>query len=327
MVLSLLLCVDFPVAGGEQPAAPANHDGKGIFVAVGYGGRRMSSRDGIHWENVQQWADKGADDSNNLISLAYGKGKFIAVGGGGWTRETNAGHILVSTDGAAWREVRKAPFRISPIMFESGRFVAGGPNRQLLWSDDGETWSQGATIELPKDINGFFFRRGIAGNGVFIFTGNGGKDQKTWWCATSRDGQSITSFAADLPEVRGLAFGAGKFVLMSPDAVFTSVDGKSWNKEAAAPADSFRGIVWTGREFFLAGKQSTYTSADGVTWKPFGKSISCNPIWSDGSVYIGTGWPGTMWYSTDGQKWTQGEPVLPVMGVNQIVYGVPAAVK
>jgi len=34
-----------------------------------------------------------------------------------------------------------------------------------------------------------------------------------------------------------------------------------------------------------------------------------------------------MWSSTDGQKWTQGEPVLPVMGVNQIVYGVAAAAK
>ncbi len=62
MVLSLLLCVDFTVAGGEQGASPANHDGKGIFVAAGYGGRRMSSRDGIHWENVQQWAEMGDGD-------------------------------------------------------------------------------------------------------------------------------------------------------------------------------------------------------------------------------------------------------------------------
>jgi hypothetical protein len=67
----------------------------GIYVAVGYGGRRMTSRDGQTWENVTQWADKGADDWNNLIGLAYGKGKFVCVGGGGWSRDTQAGHILV----------------------------------------------------------------------------------------------------------------------------------------------------------------------------------------------------------------------------------------
>ena len=32
-------------------------DEAGIFVAVGYGGRRMSSRDGLTWENDQRWSD------------------------------------------------------------------------------------------------------------------------------------------------------------------------------------------------------------------------------------------------------------------------------
>ena len=73
----------------------------GIFVAVGYGGRRMASRDGQTWEHIQQWADKGADDLNNLMGLAFGKGKFVCVGGGGFSRETQGGHILVSTDGIA----------------------------------------------------------------------------------------------------------------------------------------------------------------------------------------------------------------------------------
>jgi len=64
----------------------------------------------------------------------------------------------------------------------------------FLWSVDGETWSQGATIELPKDINGFFFRRGIAGNASSSSPGTAARTRKTWWCATSRDGQSIHEF-------------------------------------------------------------------------------------------------------------------------------------
>src|SRR4051812_37274961 len=142
-----------------------------LYVAVGYGGRRMTSRDGQTWENVQQWSDKGADDSNNLMSIAYGHGKFVCVGGGGWSRETQAGHILVSTDGRDWREVGKYPFRVNPILFGDGRFIVGGPTRNLLWSLDGETWTDGPKVELPTGFPGyaFWFRRGAAGHGLFVF--------------------------------------------------------------------------------------------------------------------------------------------------------------
>src|SRR6478672_5151374 len=40
------------VALCAMPAEPA-----GLFVAVGYGGRRISSRDAVNWENDQRWSD------------------------------------------------------------------------------------------------------------------------------------------------------------------------------------------------------------------------------------------------------------------------------
>ena len=82
-----------------------------VWVAVGYGGRRMSSTDGVKWEITAEWAEKGGDDSNNLMGLAYGLGKFVAVGGGGWSRETQGGHILVSKDGRDGREIGRASCR------------------------------------------------------------------------------------------------------------------------------------------------------------------------------------------------------------------------
>jgi hypothetical protein len=303
--------------------APCVIAADGVFVAVGYGGRRMTSADGQKWENVQQWAEKGEDDSNNLMGLAYGKGKFVCVGGGGWTRETQAGHILVSTDGKEWREVAKYPFRVNPVLFLGDRFVAGGPAKQLLWSQDGEKWSEGETAQLPAEIPGwaFWFRGAAAGNGVYAFMGNAGKDQKIWWCLTSRDGQKIENLDFAAKGRRGLAFGAGKFVAVETDGIFTSADAKTWQAVAAIPQDELGGIVWTGKEFLLSGKAGTYTSADGIAWKPFGKKAPGSIVYAGDRGYIATGWPGKMSFSSDGQTWKSTGQAEPGLAVNKVVFG------
>ncbi|MGB8169186.1 MAG: hypothetical protein WCF18_16940, partial [Chthoniobacteraceae bacterium] len=223
----------------------------GLYLAVGYGGRRMTSRDGQMWENVQQWADKGGDDANNLMGLAFGKGKWVCVGGGGFSKETQAGHILVSTDGVEWREVAKYPFRVNPVLFLGDRFVAGGPAKQLLVSLDGEKWEEGEIAALPPEIPGyaFWWRSGAAGNGVFVFMGNANKDQKTWWCLTTRDGKKIEHLSLTAPGSRGLAFGAGKFVAVNANDIFYSSDGREWDPAPSLPTDEYRGIVWTGKVF------------------------------------------------------------------------------
>jgi hypothetical protein len=305
---------------------PAGFAAEGLFVAVGYGGRRMTSVDGQKWENVQQWADKGADDWNNLMGLAYGKGKFVCVGGGGWSRETQAGHILVSTDGKEWREVAKYPFRVNPVLFLGDRFVAGGPSKQLLWSLDGEKWSEGEAVKLPAEIPGwaFWFRNAAAGNGVFAFMGNAGKDQKTWWCLTSRDGQKVENLSLTAPGRRGLAFGVGKFVAVEPDGIFTSPDAKTWQPAASVPQDELRGILWTGKEFLLTGKAALYASADGVAWKPFGKAPPGTIVSAGERGFVATGWPGKMFFSADGQTWKPTGQPEPAMGVNKVVFA-PAA--
>ena len=292
-----------------------------LFVAVGYGGRRMTSTDGQTWENVQQWADKGADDSNNLISVAYGKGKFICVGGGGWSKETQAGHILASTDGKEWREVAKYPFRVSPVLFLGDRFVAGGPSKQLLWSTDGEKWNEGEAVKLPPELPGwaFWFRSAAAGNGVFAFMGNADKGQKTWWCLTTRDGQTIENFSTTAPGNRGLVFGAGKFLALNTDGIFTSADAKEWKPVADLPKDELKNIIWAGKQFVLTGKAGTYASPDGLSWKPFGKAPPGNIVWAGEQGFIATGWPGKMFFSADGQTWKSTGQPTPGMGVNQVV--------
>lgn len=291
-----------------------------LYVAVGYGGRRMTSRDGQNWENVQQWAEKGADDSNNLMSIAYGKGKFVCVGGGGWSKETQAGHVLVSENGADWREVAKYPFRVNPVLFGGDRFVAGGPQRNLLWSADGEKWNDGPKIEIPAGLPGwaFWFRNGAVGNGRFVFMGNANKDQKTWWCVTTTNGEAIEHVSFEAPGSRGLAFGAGKFVAVNPDGVFTSADAKIWTPVSGLPTDEFRNIVWAGKGFLLTGKAAVYTSADGSTWTTGSKPGPGTVIHVDDHGFLATGWPGKMFFSADGKSWKQTAHPQPEMGINKV---------
>lgn len=297
----------------------------GLYVAVGYGGRRMTSRDGITWENVQQWAEEGKDDSNNLMSLTYGLGKFVCVGGGGWSKETQAGHILVSTDGKNWREVTKYPFRVNPVLFHEKLFVAGGPSKQLLWSADGEQWNEGETLKLPEGIPSwaFWFRGGAAGNGLFVFIGNANKDQKTLWCLTTRDGKTIENFTTRIPSIKGLAFGGGKFVLAGNDGLYTSVDGKSWERSSGSPTEEMTGVVSTGKVLLATSKTGLYESSNAINWKSIGKAPPCSLVCATDSGMIGTGWPGKMFFTRDGQKWESAGQPSPGLGVNKVVYRAP----
>jgi hypothetical protein len=44
----------------------------GLFVAVGYGGRRITSYDGVAWENDQRWSDEAKDNDDVLFNVAFG---------------------------------------------------------------------------------------------------------------------------------------------------------------------------------------------------------------------------------------------------------------
>ena len=82
----------------------------GLFVAVGYGGRRITSRDGLAWENDQRWSDEAKDNDDVLFDVAFGAGRFIAGGGGAQT-----GHILSTRDGRDWKSVQDVKGRVADM--------------------------------------------------------------------------------------------------------------------------------------------------------------------------------------------------------------------
>lgn len=108
---------------------------RGVFVAVGEGGRRISSRDGRQWKNDTRWAVGAADADEALHDIAFGLRRFIAVGGG-----AAKGRIVSTRDGKTWRELPAPRGCVETIVFGGGRFIAGHGG-ELLWSEDGENSS------------------------------------------------------------------------------------------------------------------------------------------------------------------------------------------
>lgn len=292
---------------------------EGVWVAVGYGGRRMVSKDGLHWEITAEWAQPGGDDSNNLMSLVFAQGKFVATGGGGGGK-TGGGHILVSKDGREWKEVHAAANRINPIIYGNNRFVAGGPGRALLWSADGETWQAGAKIAAKEATH---FRQGAFGNGIYLFVGNHGGNGGPHWAAVSPDGEKITHEAVDLPGHGKLVFGSGTFLMLSShhDAdLLATTDGITWKTIVVDGDVKLDWLVRAGDRFLAGDGKTVYASTDGQAWEATKLTSKGNLIWSDGTRSIATSWPGKMFYSADTINW-QDSPPLTANGINRVVYG------
>ncbi len=298
-----------------------------LWLAVGYGGRRMISTDGHNWKVTAEWAQPGGDDGHNLMSAVYAQDKFVVVGGGGGG-PSGAGHILVSSDGVEWKETYKDKARINPVVYGNGRFIVGTssyPAGKLMWSSDAQKWETGGAIQTKGLTH---FRHGAFGNGVFLLVGNGriknaeGQDQEVHWAITTRDGETMLSERTDLMAHGRIEFGAGRFVMLSHDGVLlSSADGRKWDQPKLAGTSKPSWLIWDahGKRFLLGNYQTGWESKDGITWTAGGMKASTDIRWTDGQRFIGVGWPGKhMWFSPDGKSWEK-SPELPPNGINVVV--------
>ena len=126
------------------------HD-HGLFVAVGGSyfdepGVIVTSPNGIVWTR------RSSGTKNNLYSVAFGNGRFIAVG--------DSGAVCTSEDGIVWKAQRSGTGALlAAVAAGNNRFVAGGESGAILTSTNGVNWSRG-NIGLPIYVNKIAFRAG-----------------------------------------------------------------------------------------------------------------------------------------------------------------------
>ncbi|MDR3116786.1 MAG: hypothetical protein LBT91_03000 [Bifidobacteriaceae bacterium] len=123
----------------------------GKFVVVGLNSYISTSTDCITWTQPIQPADF---TQGNLISITYGNGKFVAVGGGG---PSTSGLLYYSEDGEIWNPSPNNKNYVqtnwNEVVYDGEKYVVVGYYGKTSYSYDGITWA--APQQITANNNNF----------------------------------------------------------------------------------------------------------------------------------------------------------------------------
>lgn len=257
------------------------------------------------------WANP-KPDGNSFFSVAFGSGKFIAVG--------QYGKIAASLDGVTWAVQQSGTtHELWGVAWSGSLFVAVGFNGTILTSADGLSWavrSSGTSQGLygVAWLNGQFI---AAGSGRTILTSPNGI---TW---TTRNFEGTSN-----DYLSGIAWNGSLYVVVGGDwssyppytsLVLTSTDAVTWNTQSLTYAPTYgfdpgaywlNAVAWNGSYFLAAGDNGlTLTSSDGLSWNEQNTDNSYPSVQSllwNGSEFIGPDYSGYGIFSNaSGGDWTQ----------------------
>jgi hypothetical protein len=272
--------------------------------------------------------------TSNIRGIAYGNGKYVAVG---------AGKIAASADGAAWTEVPSpAPATnnhwaedgnyvdFQGITYGNGRFIAVGywlsGDNGNGWgvaavSTDGTTWTMKDKILTTGADSAHVYA--IVWTGAnFVAVGRWGRS------ATSTDGNTWTQVQVapfDYQDIFAVASGGGKVVIGGAGGkiAFSTDNGSNWTWIANnffGADKAIRAIAVTGGGIFIAAgdggnmkiaASGSVTSGSGENggdnWQGVDSKFGENGILalaSGGGKIIAAGHNGKMSESANGSEWT-----------------------
>ncbi|EPD82190.1 cadherin-like beta sandwich domain-containing protein [Paenibacillus sp. HGH0039] len=239
------------------------------------------------WDNVPNNA--GTD----LNQVAYGNGKWVAVG--------NLGTIMTSSDGLSWSKTTIALSSAVGVTYAGSQWIVTGAGGKIATSPDAVTWtvrSTGTSANLSAAAyNGTVWV--IAGySGVILSSPDG----IAWTPRTSGTAANFYS----------VTYGGGLFAAVgSAGTIRTSPDGITWTTRSGSPED-LMGVNYGAGQFVAGGSnQRVLTSSDGITWTPRTVSVAGMNLYgiaygANKFVAVGDtgGGPGAIASSPDGITWS-----------------------
>jgi photosystem II stability/assembly factor-like uncharacterized protein len=229
------------------------------FWAVGGGGHMARSPDGKVWTAVES-----PGITVNIVDIAYGKGKFVAVGENGcMSYSTDNGATWTANNQTAYFETSNVlPANFKAICFANGKFLAVGQLCRAIYSADGVNW-----IDISSKMSTL-----ITGDPEPPDNGEG------WY------GLSVA------------AYGAGLYVVATQGWLLISSNMQNWEKVELEDAGFPRGrrygwvnsLIYAEGLFILGGGDgNSACSTDGRNWTPI---TGTNPIFHNFHFINGLAW-------------------------------------
>ena len=157
--------------------------------------------------------------TNSWNAIAYGNGKYVAVG--------SSGYVTTSTNGTSWT----TPVRIGTedwysVTYGNGKFVAVG-RKNAMMSTNGTSWTTYNNVSTSYLISVTF------GNGKFVMVGSSS------YIGTSTNGTSWTKQTANGGYLTDVIFAGDKFRTVGQEGLYTeSSDGTNWTTKRFATLTS-----------------------------------------------------------------------------------------
>jgi len=224
----------------------------------------------------------GVTTGTNLISVAYGGGKFVAVGFDGSAYPM----CSTSTNGISWSQPLSlgiTKIYLRSVIYANNKFVAVGYapvsfGPMYATSTDGITWSTG---KMNNSNTTAYMSSVTYGGGKFVAVGYNSTSSPMY--ATSTDGSTWTTPATigntvGFMNITSVTYGGGKFVAVGYNSSFigmcaTSTDGSTWTDPVTIESSMYmQSVTYSGGKFVAVGYTPTAltpmyaTSTDGNTW-------------------------------------------------------------
>ncbi len=247
--------------------------------AIAYGGGKYiavgNNGTAVSSTDLVSWSLLSTGTTNNLAGIIYDGAKFLVVGG--------SGTILTSPDGQTWSsQTSGTSNRLNSITSSGSRYVAAGEKGLTISSLNGTNWT--AHTSDFSDLLAITY-----GNSTYVTVGQNG----TIWA--SADGTNWDSYAYSTNlALNAVSYNTAGFFVASGDSglILTSTNAHTWSVRKSANIRNYQAAVLHNSSSIILGPEGkAYASANGSTWNSIatGTSEVLNGAVSTGSALVAVG--------------------------------------
>lgn len=260
--------------------------------------------------NAETWSEQNDSRNHYFEAVAYGAGKFVAVGINGSTGSSTTGQGYLSGP------IQETTLRC--IAYGFNKFVAAGERGLIATSTSGTAWT---TAQQPEGTEANLTTV-VPGNGQLVVFGEGDLASVTMRNRFDGAGWIVQPFTVAgiefIPRVNDAIYAAGQYVAVGAEGIIsTSPDGQTWTtrrtRQPGVFNDNFYGIAAGQNRLIVGGGNDPLMRSDdaGVTWTAIpglpnqftAWNLTYGPRWV--SHFGGSG-SVRMNYSDDGLTWKPG---------------------